>query len=119
MPAPSTLSAADIIAAMPRRYWGAIVEPDAEGEDIALCQYSERSAERGKIFHMGAPAEPAYFYYAYPAVLGDPVIYRVDALNVVPVKSVVTITTGAGHADSYIVLRTPEKMSARFTLGVT
>ncbi|PZQ20456.1 MAG: hypothetical protein DI569_15425 [Sphingopyxis macrogoltabida] len=101
---------------LPRRFWGASSNAALTGAQVIALAGSELSAGRAKAFTVTAADQ--YVYFAYLASQGDPAGYAINGFSETFEKSVVNVTTAAGHTANYIVIRSSLKLTGAAAVEV-
>ena len=101
---------------LPRRFWGVSANAALTGAQVIALAGSELSSARAKAFNVTAADQ--YVYFAYLASLGDPTGYAIGGFAEGYVKTVVSVTTAAGHTADYIVLRSTNKLTGAVPVEV-
>ncbi|MBF7010598.1 hypothetical protein QUC32_13015 [Novosphingobium resinovorum] len=108
------------VTVLPRRFWGVADAAALGSAGVVALAGSELSSARAKSLTVEGGAAPGkYAYYAYPASLGDPASYKIYGFDEVPVKTTVSVTTAAGATLSYIVLRSPNKLTGSIPVEIS
>ena len=104
------------ISFLHRRYWGVSGSATLNSAGVVGLAGTDLSSGRAKSATVTAADQ--YVYVAYPAEWGDPSSYKLFGFGEAPVKTTVSVTKSNGATVSYIVLRSPLKLTGPVSVEV-